>query len=157
MGGLARLPGGKAVIQVLGHMRPDERLAVERNRLKFATPVGLGCRLDPVLTATPALDEFGFGFLEIGPVAAQPPLGAGRIVVDAVNEAIRCDAPQAALAPVVIRERLQQDGPFRAAVLVRIEPTSPEQAREMLASLGECVDGFVVPVERLDAVVHAAA
>ena len=78
MGGLSRLPLGGAVIDFLGHMRPDERLAVTFRNVRFASPIGLGPGIDPDLIAAGAFARFGFGFFEIGPVsyeavkAAQP-------------------------------------------------------------------------------------
>lgn len=154
MGGLARLPGGTTVIRLMGHMRPDERLTVERSGLTFPARVGLGCAFDPALSATPALAEFGFGFLEVGPVVHAPAAAVGAVAVDTVNESIRCESPPEALAPVVVRERLRQLGPFRLPVLARIEPVSPEQTREMLDVLAAEVSGFIVPAEHLETVVE---
>jgi len=42
MGRLARLPLGSAVIDFMGHMRPDERLRQTHHGIEFATAVGLG-------------------------------------------------------------------------------------------------------------------
>src|SRR5687767_13562499 len=69
MGGLARLPLGSAVIDFLGHMRPDPRLSTSLAGLDLASPLVLGPWLDPKLSATTALARFGFGLVEIGPVA----------------------------------------------------------------------------------------
>ena len=69
MGTLARLPLGSVVIDFLGHMRPDVRLATRLGELKFSSPVGLGPHLDTKLMATAALARFGVGFVEVGPVA----------------------------------------------------------------------------------------
>ncbi|MEQ8791933.1 MAG: hypothetical protein RIC55_37095 [Pirellulaceae bacterium] len=156
MGGLARLPGGKTVIRLMGHMRPDDRIALSRGRLRFSARTGLGCALDPTLAAAPALAEFGFGYLEVGPVVLSPPVAVGPVAVDRVNESIRCAAPLAALSPVVARDRLRHDGPFRLPILARIHPDSREQAREMIAVLREVVDGFVVPAKQLDHVLAVA-
>ena len=49
-------------------------------------------------------------------------------------------------------ERLQQDGPFHIPVFARIEPSLSEEARQVVDLLRECVDGFVVPVDRLETV-----
>jgi dihydroorotate dehydrogenase len=68
MGRLARLPLGPAVIDFLGHMRPDPRLQRSFRGIDFPTAVGLGPGLDGAATALPALARFGVGFLEVGPV-----------------------------------------------------------------------------------------
>ena len=72
MGRLAALPfqiGGKA-IDLLGHMRPDPRLQFSENGFQFSSRVGLGLALDPEGRAVRAWSRFGFGFIEVGPVAA---------------------------------------------------------------------------------------
>ena len=71
MGRLARLPFGGQIIDFLGHMRGDSRLGTEVAGIHFPTPVGLGAGVDVNAIALPALERFGFGFLEIGPVAQQ--------------------------------------------------------------------------------------
>ena len=88
MGFLSRLPLGKRVIQLMGHMKPDSRLAIERNGFKFPASVGLGCALDPYLLATGAFAKFGFGFLEIGPIVTNPAARVGTIHLDADDESL---------------------------------------------------------------------
>ena len=63
MGTLARLPGGPAVIDLLGHMRPDPRLAQNFLGITFPTPVGLGPALDVDGVALQAFARFGLGQL----------------------------------------------------------------------------------------------
>jgi hypothetical protein len=79
VGTLARLPAGPAVIDFLGHMRPDPRLARTLLGIPFPTAVGLGPWLDVRAAALPALARFGFGFLEVGPVRSGPPRKAGLV------------------------------------------------------------------------------
>jgi len=71
MGQLVRLPLGSALIDFLGHMRPDPRLQTRFADLSLAGPVVLGPHLDPRLLAPRALARFGFGMIEIGPIAEQ--------------------------------------------------------------------------------------
>lgn len=145
MGALARLPLGRRVIQLMGHMQPDARLAIERNGMRFPSNVGLGCRLDPQLLGSPALAEFGF--LEIGPIVAEPATEPGEMRLDAADESIRFEAPQAAISLASARQRLERDGPFRQPILARVEPASAEAAEQMVELLGVCVNGFVAPVD----------
>jgi hypothetical protein len=150
MGLLSRLPLGKRVIRLMGHMQPDSRLVIERNGFQFPSSVGLGCALDPNLLATPAFGEFGFGFLEIGPIVTAPTEKAGSIGLDANEESLQFDLPRAALAPHAASERLKKDGPFQLPIFARIEPSSAQDAREMIALLRESVDGFIVPFDRIE-------
>lgn len=155
IGRLSRLPFGRRVIQLLGHMRPDPRLAFERNGIHLPAPVGLGCRLDPQLLALPAFAEFGLGYLEIGPIVAAPPDKPGKVEWDAAREVVRFDAPHAALTPSAARKRLERDGSLGVAIFARIEPSSAEEARAMLETLDSCVDVFVTPARCLAEVCHA--
>ena len=60
------------MIDFLGHMRADSRLQTSLLGRIFPTAVGLGAGLDPDAVATPGLARFGLGFLELGPVTAEP-------------------------------------------------------------------------------------
>jgi hypothetical protein len=151
MGVLSRLPLGKHVIQLMGHMKPDRRLAMERNGLGFATRVGLGCDLDPHLVATPALAEFGFGYLEIGPVVGRS-LEPGPVQVNVASETILLNPPRASLTADVVRQRLEQDGPFQLPLFVRIECNSADEAVVITGELSSLVDGYFIPINQLDAI-----
>jgi len=72
MGTLASLPFGPAVIELLGHMDPTDRLRTTLFGISFDSPVGLGAGLDVHARALPALAKFGFGYLEGGPVSTLP-------------------------------------------------------------------------------------
>jgi hypothetical protein len=154
MGFLSRLPLGKRVIQWVGHMSPDSRLATERKGFTFSASVGLGCALDPHLSATSAFAEFGFGFLEIGPVVTNPAAKVGAIHLDASNETLRFESPHVAMTPLAANERLQKDGPFRLPIFARIEPSSSDEAAQIVSVLSGSVDGFVVTLDGLEALLE---
>ncbi len=65
IGTLGRSGPGRALIQFMGHMAPDRRLAVRRGEYEFPARLGLGWRVDPEQWATRGLAEFGVGFIEI--------------------------------------------------------------------------------------------
>ena len=109
IGTLGRIPGGRRVIQLMGHMGADRRLRVEAGGLSFPSRVGLGCRLDPEGAATEAFAEFGFGFLEVGPIAA------GRA---------------AALAA-----KLERGRPWHQPLLVRVEFDDLDDVRQIVERL----------------------
>lgn len=65
IGGLGQSTPGRAVIEFMGHMAPDPRLAVTVGGTRYVSPVGLGWRVDPERRATAGLTAFGVGCLEI--------------------------------------------------------------------------------------------
>ncbi len=130
MGALARLPLGRGVIQLMGHMQPDARLAIERSGICFPSSVGLGCRLDPYLLGSPALAEFGFGFLEIGPIVADPPSEPGELRMDAADESIRSGQ----VAGIVVGDEPGADAALRIG---KANPqASLQTVRDMREQLG---------------------
>lgn len=70
---VASLPGGKHVIEFLGHNATSPLLHKQLNNTHFKAPIGLSGMLDPQLTATTAFQELGFGYLEIGPIVFRAP------------------------------------------------------------------------------------
>lgn len=131
IGTLGRVPGGRRVIQLMGHMGADPRLRVEVGGLSSPSRVGLGCRLDPDGVATEAFAEFGFGFLEVGPIAA------GRA---------------AALAA-----KLERGRPWNQPLLVRVEFDGVDDIRQLVDRLSSLAAGIVVPTEKLELARQALA
>jgi dihydroorotate dehydrogenase len=64
MGVLGKSRAGRALIDFLGHMHADPRLAARVAGTLFPSPVGLGWRVDPERRATRALQRFGVGCVE---------------------------------------------------------------------------------------------
>jgi dihydroorotate dehydrogenase len=69
---LGASPGGGAVIDFMGHMRPDRSLECEALGRTFASRVGLGAGLTTSGGAIAAFERFGFGYIELGPLTVQP-------------------------------------------------------------------------------------
>jgi dihydroorotate dehydrogenase len=65
IGALGKRSVGRAAIEFMGHMTPDDRLAVSVKGVRFASPIGLGWRVDPERRATTGLSCFGVGCLEV--------------------------------------------------------------------------------------------
>lgn len=149
MGRLARFPFGKFVIRFMGHMAPDERLRVEKCGMTFPAPSGLGADFDPKMKATPALGEFGFGFLEIGPIVANS-RPAGPVFVDRNKETIELQLPLESLTPSEAADQLQRDGPFSAPIIARLDPADADEARVMVRMLQDHVDAFAIHVDQIE-------
>jgi dihydroorotate dehydrogenase len=149
MGRLARLPLGPALIDFLGHMRADERLASSYLGVKFPTPVGIGAVLDGGAVALKALARFGVGFLEVGPVTVAPV--AGELARRPEVESIWASAPPPSWGLTEIAERLQAAPGLGVPVIVRlghVPGATPEQAsedcRKMIGALGEHATVFAL-------------
>lgn len=151
-GRLGRMPGGLWLIRLMGHARPDPRLARAFTGLSLAGPVGLGHCLDPELVATESLAELGSGFIEIGPVvssanARQPP---GRISLDAAGESVEFAAPRTALALPDALARLTALRHLPLNLFARIEPQSVREGRQLTEQLADGVTAFVVQQAHLE-------
>lgn len=155
MGRLAALPGGRWVIQLMGHMHPDERLAVERAEATFATRVGLGGGLDSQLVATRAFAEFGFGYLEVGPIVANPTVGeSSTSVVDFQAETIELGSSAKLLTASEAAAKLQRHGSLPLPIFARLETDSPAVAKQMIDALDSHVEGYVLPAAIVPTVVQ---
>lgn len=69
LGLLGQFAVGRAIVRFMGHGAPPAELATEIAGTKIASPVGLGCGVDPSASATSAFSLFGFGLIEVGPVS----------------------------------------------------------------------------------------
>ncbi len=66
------LPGGTLLIKTLGHMEPSPLLESTIAGIPVPTPIGLSGEIDPHGLAHKAISQFGFGFMEVGPVTLHP-------------------------------------------------------------------------------------
>lgn len=66
------LPGGTLLIRTLGHMEPSPILESSIAGIPIPTPVGLSGGVDSQGIAHKALSQFGFGFIEVGPITLHP-------------------------------------------------------------------------------------
>src|SRR5262245_16851228 len=119
VGLLVRLPLGGAVIDFLGHMRADPRLARTVAGVTFPAPVGLGPGLDARAVALPALARFGVGFLEVGPVTLAGSAGAAPLERRADQEAVWAPEPRASLSLAEATARLREARASGVPLVVR--------------------------------------
>lgn len=136
MGTLVRLPLGPACIDLLGHMRPPERLARSFLGLLFATPIGLGAGIDPTAFALPALARFGFGFLTVGPITLEPYEGGSTIERRMQQQAIVYPDPPPNSGLAAVTGRLARMGSLSSPLVAQLtcsSETPPDKAGD------ECV------------------
>ncbi|GMK37841.1 hypothetical protein PCCS19_08950 [Paenibacillus sp. CCS19] len=88
MGRLSRIPGGTFVIKTLGHVEPSPLLRSTFQGVDLPTPVGLSGAVDADGTAVKAISQFGFGFVEMGPVTLRPVANDSPIHISPANESI---------------------------------------------------------------------
>jgi dihydroorotate dehydrogenase len=136
MAAVARFPLGPRVIDLLGHMRPPEQLARTVSGITFPSPIGLGVGIDDNATALTALARFGFGFLELGPIIAEPVLPTRAIELRPGQEAIWHSDPPASPGVEMIARRLARHGQFGIPLVVRIG-CAPDSTSEK--ATGECL------------------
>ena len=150
MGTLARLPLGPAVIDFLGHMRPDPRLEQAFLGLDFPTPVGLGPGLDTRAAALPALARFGFGFLEVGPVTLAGGTALQPVQRRSDSEALWSGSdPPDSLSLAAARSRLAEASRLGLPIIARLgcsgsvgPESAADECRQLIQALGPHVSLF---------------
>jgi hypothetical protein len=143
LGTLGRSPIGPFVIDFLGHMGPDRRLAQSVQGISFRAPIGLGSGIDAEACAVAAFARFGFGFIEVGPATVRPrhPRDGGSRIERRVDD-------QAIVAPTVpwnagakaLAARLKNQRSTTVSLVARLVVTpgaetheGADQIREMAA------------------------
>lgn len=152
MGRLARLPLGGRVIDLLGHMRPDPRLAVRTFGTTFPAAVGLGPGLDVEAVALPALARFGVGFLDVGPVALKPPPHPPRVERHDAAETIAFPDAEPPLGVAAAVPKLAEAARTGVPVLVRLAAETASELANLTAAVAPYATLIAVP-----AGLHAAA
>ncbi len=133
MGSLSRFPMGLAVIDFLGHMRPDARLRRTFLGIDFPATVGLGPWLDGRVVALPALARFGFGFLEVGPVTVAGGTSRPALERRLNQEAIWLSEPPESISLATAIPRLAELGRARLPIMVRMGVTPGSTAAQAAA------------------------
>ena len=166
IGGLGGLPGGRRVIEWMGHMRPPAALAARIGDTPVDTPVGLAAGIDPHLVGLPGLCRLGFGFVEVGPVSVEP-RAAGGVRRDDAAESIHLDGADANPGLAATAARLDRLASPRPAIVVRLPArATADEDRRVIDRLRPHAAAIAlpfggdphVPLEpRLSAAVAAAA
>jgi dihydroorotate dehydrogenase len=131
------------IIDLLGHMRPSPTLRCEVAGLPFSSPLGLSAVIDRGGRAFHAFERFGYGYVEVGPVAIDGTVEHGRSAVDRKAQALT--GPHGSVSLDIVLAELQQQKPrLNVRRLVRIGPGQDERLGVALQALAPHVDGFLV-------------
>ncbi len=142
MGTLGASRPGRALIDFMGHMHADPRLAVRVGGTTFASPIGLGWRVDPERRATRALQRFGVGCIERRESGFRSVVrGAGRELCDGPLEAGGTVAGIAGEGVFLLRRETSDGG---EAVVLPSGEVWPVVAWDDAVPAGGAVPGGVV-------------
>lgn len=156
MGTLSRVPGGSFIIRTMGHMEASPILATKLAGIPLKYPVGLSGGLDPEGTAHQALAQFGFGFIEIGPVTIEAHMNNERpIQRDSTNEAILYTDAGRSEGLTKLMKRLDRNQGHALPLMIRIKSTpgrTPVEAQRELLLLMEALSYYAAGfyIESLD-------
>jgi hypothetical protein len=153
-------PLGLALIDFMGHMRVDPRLATAIGPVSTTGPVGLSGLIDPEGRAAPALSRFGFGFVEVGPVAHGERVEPPAYRIDRTAQALYAGARAGTIDPETCAVRLAEGEALRAACWVRLAAEEPASCARAVHAVRAHAGAFVVDVadaDRVDAVVARLA
>lgn len=139
MGRMSRIPGGTFVIKTLGHVEPSPLLRSSFNGVTLPTPVGLSGAVDSGGIALKAMSQFGFGFVEVGPITPHPITNDSPIHIDPADESILypCEYENPGAEAVMSRIRNPK---HQLPQFVRIAPSpgvDPNEAANDLQTLSE--------------------
>ncbi|GIQ71108.1 hypothetical protein DUZ99_15770 [Xylanibacillus composti] len=143
MGTLSRLPLGTLVIRTLGHMEahPMLKSQLAGTDVTLPYPIGLSGDVDPAAVAQEALSQFGFGYLEVGPVTIEPLGGAKSekgMARDLSREAIVYPRASRTVSMAQATERLRHQRKRALPRMLRIQAMpgcSPKEAEQQLCEL----------------------
>lgn len=140
MGSLAALPWGRRVIATMGHMAPPAALQKTLWGVTFQSPVALGAGIDVRGRALKALAEFGFGFLELGPVTEHRVTGRRSVERRISQEAILYPEVAESQGVDQVTERLKRLGKLKVPLAVRLGHRPDAEAAEAAAERGRLIE-----------------
>lgn len=145
---IASVPGGRALISFLGHMKPPQSLKKEINNTIFPSPIGLSCLVDPNLSGIKAFQELGFGFIEIGPIVLnEPKIQAAPIIQ---NKQILFSHQQEKL-PLKLALKKLTNIDCRVPIFAKIDAqVSSNEAAVIVQHLTPYVDAFVATPDQIN-------
>lgn len=140
---LSRLPLGARAIDFLGHMRADPRLQTSFGATSLAGPIALGALIDPAGEAIGALERFGAGLVEVGPVALHGNAITPQWRVDLPGRTISDLSEGIVVGVEEVGRNLSRARPA-VPVCVRIAETDPDSVRLIVSRLQEHAASFAI-------------
>ncbi|PLR97850.1 dihydroorotate dehydrogenase [Bacillus sp. T33-2] len=139
---LSKLPGGVAVIEFLGHLSPSRKLGKRLFNIEFASPIGLGGRIDPRLSGTRAFMHLGFGLIEIGPVTCSP--RKPSLAPHFRNDVLVTSLQEETLDLEETIKKLRESRRTGFPLLIRLGPEENKDLTDLAAQLAEYSDLFAI-------------
>ncbi len=165
LGTVARLPGGRWLIELLGHARPSREMAFRKAGLAFPCRAGIACLVDGQLQCPAGLVRLGIGALEVGPLLLDPPTAPEQLFCDWRAESVVVLNAGVRRPVSKIVKILKPAAASGVPLLLRLQ--SPRDLSRLIADadgieLAKHVAGFVIStdvrnpdVAALESVVHA--
>lgn len=148
MSTIASIPGGRAVINFLGHMKPPHQLKKDIASTIFSSPVGLSSLIDPHVSGMNAFQHLGFGFIEIGPIVLIDP--AKQYAPHIQNNHILYSHHQEKL-PLKLAIKKLTSIESNIPILAHIDAqVNKEEWTAIIQHLTPYVDAFIVAREQVD-------
>ncbi len=149
MGLLGRNPIGRAVVNLMGHAKPPADVAFSKAGLTFPGRSGLACGVDLNAQAVSATTLFGFGLVEVGPLAcsAKPDTVPTQwreqgLAIASGSALLNCDALAAALK----QNSFRNDVPVIVQLLPDVAADVTSLAK-IVAQLSGLVDGYSLDID----------
>ena len=106
------------------------------------------------MEATAALAQFGFGFLEIGPVHMKGNNRPDTITLNTIEESIVYDTVDLSLSVNEVADILRRSAPSGQPVLARLSGNEDNDLPGLISQLMPHVDGFVVDPAQADTAIQ---
>lgn len=145
---IAKAPGGKHLIEFLGHNKTSPLLQQTIHKTHFQSPIGLSGAIDPKLTAMPAFQELGFGFLEMGPIVFKEP--TQQITPIWLQEQIAF-SKSTEMVPLKNALQLLITNEFHVPIFARLHThLTPQDLQRCIEQLAPFVHGFFLDAQQMN-------
>lgn len=145
MSALSQLPGGRPLIQFLGHMAPSEKLSRSLFGLHFESPVGLSGKIDPKLSGIKAFPNLGFGAIEVGPITKYPRDPETAASLSKTKSALILPEHAETIGLIATKNKLTKSR--TVPVLIRLE--EPLLIAEHIKDAG---DAFIIEIDSIESI-----
>jgi len=149
MSTIVSVPGGRALINFLGHMNPPPSFQKDIANTTFPSPIGLSCLIDPNVSGIGAFQELGFGFIEIGPIVLNEPTEQFPPILQN-KQLLFAHQQEKLLLKLALKRLIRLNS--RVPIFAKIDAQVESQEWTVIAQhITPYVDGFVVTCEQISA------